>query len=553
MTVIGDNQVVTGAFRSLHTALQELLAAERLVVAAPCSRHTIEQWLQTAALLAPNTPLTLLLATDRPLWQGRAADLIAALPREVVPPARRFSPTRGALRLLRRLRPEAFLVLADEERGAQRWAQLLGILSGASRVYLLSIFDRSLRTVRPGDLLISAGRRLRTEAWLTLSDLPMVGRALYSLDRATLQRCLRSAALPSPATDQRQLRVLLIRSTPGASTRYRMENKCEHLRLLGFSYTFRAARDYVRDPNQAARDARDHDLAIVHRFPCPGPADLALDALSRLRRPIVYDIADLLFDPGSVAHVPPAAQRAVVRQIALLSLATHVIASTDYLAAQLADSVRPAFVIGNFLSGDLLEASGIARARRTPHDGVRLGYLSGSATHDRDLAVIGPALADVLQRHTEATLTLVGPVAVPPELTRFRDRLTRLEPVPWQDLPALTADLDISLAPLEIDSPFCRGKSELRYVEAGAVGVPTVASPTPAFQRAIRHGETGFLATSTQDWVAALDALITRPGLRKDIGEAARREVAARYTPQEGAQQLGEALRQIVGATLPKS
>lgn len=555
MTAIEDSRTATDAFYSLHAALREFLAAERPVVAAPCSRYTLEQWLGTAVRLAPNTPLSLLVATDRPLWRGRAADLLAAVRREGVPWRRRFALNPRSvqvLRSLRFLRPRAFLVLADRERSATRSAQLLGLLSGAPRVCMLSTFDRALRTVRPADCLVSAGRKLRSEVWQNVGDLPVVGRALHSLDRATVERRLRSTDVTSAPSGERQLRVLLICSTGGDSTRYRMENKREHLQLLGFPYTFRAARDYVRDPHRAARDARDHDVAIIHRLPYPGPADLALHALSRLRRPIVYDIDDLLFDPGSVAHVPSFARRGVVEQAGLLSVTTHAIASTGYLAERLAERGKRAFVIGNVLSGDLLEASRLARERRTPRDGVRLGYLSGSPTHDRDLAAIGPALAEILGRHTEATLALVGTVALPAELAPFSDRVTRLRAVPWQDLPPLAADLDINLAPLEIDSPFCRAKSELKYVEAAAVGVPTVATPTPAFQQAIRHGETGFLATSTEEWVAALEALITRAGLRSEIGEAARREVGARYTPEEGARQLGEALREIAGNAPPE-
>ena len=550
MAVIGDNRSETGSSHALHAALQEFLATERPVVAAPCSRHTLEQWLGTASRLAPNTSLSLFLATDRPLQQGRAADMLAVIRREGLSPARRFSLSRGgarSLRSLRSLRPTAFLVLSDRGRSAARSAQLLGLLSGAPRVSILSTPDNALYLVRPLECLTLAGQRMRTEFWQNVSDLPVIGRALHSLARATVERCLRSTDVAPAATGQTPLRVLVIRSTRGDSTRYRMENKREQLQLLDFPCTFRAARDYVRDPHRAARDARDHDLAIIHRLPYPGPADLALHALSRLRRPVVYDIDDLLFDPESVAHVPSFAQRVVVEQTALLSVTTHAIASTQYLADRLADRGKRAFVIGNVLSGDLLRASRLARERRTPHDDVRLGYLSGSPTHDRDLAVIGPALAEILERHPEATLTLVGMVALPGELAPFEDRVTRLRAVPWQDLPPFAADLDINLAPLEIDSPFCRAKSELKYVEAGAVGVPTVATPTPAFQQAIRPGETGFLATSTEEWVAALEALITRADLRKEIGEAAYREVWARYTPEEAARQLGEALREIAG------
>ncbi|MCJ7823047.1 MAG: hypothetical protein MUQ26_08245, partial [Armatimonadetes bacterium] len=165
MTAANDKHARTDAFRSLDGALKEFLGAERAVLAAPCSRYTLEQCLRAAVRLAPDTRLNLLLANDRPLWRGRAADLLAAVGREVTSRVRGFSPSRSTLRSLRLLRPGAFLVLADEERSASRWAQLLGILSGAHRVGVLSTFDRSLRSVRPADCLIFAGRTLRTEFW----------------------------------------------------------------------------------------------------------------------------------------------------------------------------------------------------------------------------------------------------------------------------------------------------------------------------------------------------------------------------------------------------
>ena len=64
----------------------------------------------------------------------------------------------------------------------------------------------------------------------------------------------------------------------------------------------------------------------------------------------------------------------------------------------------------------------------------------------------------------------------------------------WQGLPNIVAQIDINLAPLELDNPFCQAKSEIKFTEAALVGVPTVASPTQAFVYAMRDGEDGLLA-----------------------------------------------------------
>jgi glycosyltransferase involved in cell wall biosynthesis len=65
--------------------------------------------------------------------------------------------------------------------------------------------------------------------------------------------------------------------------------------------------------------------------------------------------------------------------------------------------------------------------------------------------------------------------------------------VPLDQLPNEIAQFDVNLAPLEVGNPFCEAKSELKYFEAALAGVPTIASPTGPYRRAIRHGETGFL------------------------------------------------------------
>src|SRR5204863_5326912 len=100
------------------------------------------------------------------------------------------------------------------------------------------------------------------------------------------------------------------------------------------------------------------------------------------------------------------------------------------------------------------------------------------------------------------------------------------------ELPQLIAQIDINLAPLELDNPFCQAKSEIKYTEAALVGVPTVASPTDAFAYAITHGENGLLAATVDEWQAALSQLIEQPEARQQLGAVARQRVYQEYVPQ---------------------
>ena len=82
--------------------------------------------------------------------------------------------------------------------------------------------------------------------------------------------------------------------------------------------------------------------------------------------------------------------------------------------------------------------------------------------------------------------------------------------VPFRQLPDELARFDINLAPLETGNVYCEAKSELKYFEAALVEVPTIASPTVPYEEAIRHGETGYLARTAEEWFECLDTLVTR-------------------------------------------
>ena len=535
----------------MHALAVEIGLSDRgcgLVIAA-CSQASLAAALRQLAANAPEARLVVVLDSRWALWDAQAASLADRVSASQMEVGTSFLPSGALVKSLRRRKFDVALVVADEDRTPSRWAQVLALLSGAQQAYLLAAGRRGPVRVLVRSLARFAAWKAYAELWETAKSLPAVGLGISMVERATVGAYQRARLLRPRDRTPGPTRVLLIRSTAGASTRYRMDNKREQLESLGVGVTLRGVREYLGKPLRAARDAADHDLAIVHRLPHPGPGDPVLYAFSRVGKPIVYDIDDLLFAPALVPFVPRQAQRAVRQQAALLAQCTHVVAATEELAHRLRGQGRPVWVVGNALSRELLSISSVARSRRMPHPGVRLGYLSGSPTHDRDLGVIGAALAEILQRHPDASLVLVGPVAVPKELGGLMNRVTTLPMVAWRDLPAVMAGLDVNLAPLEMDSPFCQAKSELKYVEAGAVGIPTVATPIPAFRKAISPGVNGLLADTREEWRAALDLLVRRPDRRREVGEAARRDVETRYTPEQGAEELAAALSGILGVS----
>jgi glycosyltransferase involved in cell wall biosynthesis len=63
-----------------------------------------------------------------------------------------------------------------------------------------------------------------------------------------------------------------------------------------------------------------------------------------------------------------------------------------------------------------------------------------------------------------------------------------------------------------------------------AAGLPVVANPVGVHATMVRDGENGFLATSPYEWIAAIRTLRDDPGLRAEMGRAARRAVEEGYS-----------------------
>jgi SAM-dependent methyltransferase len=106
---------------------------------------------------------------------------------------------------------------------------------------------------------------------------------------------------------------------------------------------------------------------------------------------------------------------------------------------------------------------------------------------------------------------------------------------------------DVNLAPLEVGNPFCEAKSELKLFEAALVDVPTIASPTGPYRRAIRDGETGFLAATPRAWKDALTQLVEDPMLRRRVAHAARREALWQFGPERRVEMMASLLDLLRG------
>ncbi|HTI82924.1 MAG TPA: methyltransferase domain-containing protein [Acetobacteraceae bacterium] len=89
----------------------------------------------------------------------------------------------------------------------------------------------------------------------------------------------------------------------------------------------------------------------------------------------------------------------------------------------------------------------------------------------------------------------------------------------------LLGQSEISFMPLG-DTPFNRAKSDLKFIEAGACRVASLASPV-VYADSIEDGRTGVLFRSPEELRDRLLRLVAMPDLARSLGDAARHYVAS--------------------------
>lgn len=347
--------------------------------------------------------------------------------------------------------------------------------------------------------------------------------------------------------------VMFINGCPPTFThpvRYRIDHKMEQLQAGGLTCCKIGIGSLTLDHVARAR------AFVVYRCPFIGCIGEFIELAKNLNKKVYFDIDDLVFDRRytddmkALEGMTPA-QRAeydagVESYGRTLMACGAAITSTDVMAEELRKFVPEVILNRNAPNIRMVQLSNEAvRAREAQpaaeDASVRIGYFSGSSTHDVDLNLVAPAIAAVMQQRPQVQLAIVGEASVPNQLKSFGDRITKQPFIDWKLLPGVIADIDINIAPLD-DTLFNRAKSENKWVEAALVQVPTVASNVGSLAQSIDDGETGLLASTTEEWEAALLQLVDDPQERSRIGHAAY-ERAQQLTTMETCIPLVSALK----------
>ncbi|WP_153076482.1 glycosyltransferase family 4 protein [Paraburkholderia bonniea] len=355
--------------------------------------------------------------------------------------------------------------------------------------------------------------------------------------------------MPSDKT----LRVLyLLGCNEGPSKRYRVFNHIEALGLYGVQS------EWIWDIDEKIHNLdylRQFSIVVVFRSGFNDRVNTLFNNIKKLDIPLVYDIDDLVFDPDLVGHVDAYRRMDEAGQASYLDgmksirralmLCPYITTSTNFLADKLIENFnKPTYVVPFGVNLRQLKISEIVASDF--HDAKFIGYLSGTSSHQADFAQAAPALRRILEKYDDVFLKVVGFLDVSTYLAGLEHKVCRVDFMDWQYLMIETATCLVNIAPFEVDSEFCKAKSELKFVEAALSGVPIVASAVPAFCDAIKNGVNGFIAHNDDEWYDALASVIEDDALRNRVAAEAKLTIARTYYPQRIGARLVEIYTEIV-------
>ena len=338
--------------------------------------------------------------------------------------------------------------------------------------------------------------------------------------------------------------------------RYRAENMAELLnnRDDATALNTSAACFFSSDLQHAQSIADNANLLVVSRARYE-PELAALVALFKAQgKPVLYDIDDLVFDVRDVDLIIASQGQdatdevlnywfgVVARLSRALLLCDGAITTNAFLAAKLQAFLhKPVHVIPNFINQAQWQVAAplyLAKLANgfAPSDRIRLGYFSGSASHNRDLGLLACALEQLMLSDARVDLVLVGHLDLEAALgkrfaallqSQMANRVVVHGFTDYLHLQSLIAGVDYNLVPLQMND-FTDCKSELKYFDAAAVGTVTIASPSYAYAAAIKHGLNGYLA-GEGDWLAVLTEAIGTRQCYAAIAQNAYADVQQRY------------------------
>lgn len=224
---------------------------------------------------------------------------------------------------------------------------------------------------------------------------------------------------------------------------------------------------------------------------------------------------------------------------ACMRLCDGMIVSTDYIAQQYRKFNRNIYVCRNGIDAARYDLK--MPGRRNVH----IGW-AGATGHRNSMLPWLQAVLKVMEKRVDTAFVSIGENFAEAFVEHVgRWRTLSVPFAAMEQYPSAMTNIDIAIGPASV-TPFYMGKSDLRWLEAGALGIPLVGHPLVYGE--IQDGHTGFLAATPQQIEEKLLTLVDNHMLRRAVGDNARRVVLNSRTTKQTAPRWLEVADAMVDA-----
>jgi glycosyltransferase involved in cell wall biosynthesis len=234
--------------------------------------------------------------------------------------------------------------------------------------------------------------------------------------------------------------------------------------------------------------------------------------------PMIVDYDDAVFHRYDM-H-PSALVRSLIghKIDRVMSTAAIVVAGNEYLA----DRAKRARAMRVQILPSVVDVRRYKAKENFSAAPLRIGWI-GSPVTAPYLDEVRDAL-QILAREREIQLSLIGAgtIAAFPDIRTIN--------LPWDEQRELSIGelFDIGIMPL-LDGAFERGKCGYKLIQYMAGALPVIASPVGVNRQIVDVGKTGYLASSTEEWLQAFRRLSQQPQLRAEMGRVGRQKAEQMY------------------------
>jgi glycosyltransferase involved in cell wall biosynthesis len=340
------------------------------------------------------------------------------------------------------------------------------------------------------------------------------------------------------------LKVLAVADGMIPSVELVLERPLRHLQECGL-LKYRLA---VISETGLSDDLDGVDLLILMR--CCQPEALALAEAAEARGiPFIYAIDDDFeaLDPETPLGAYYASIGAWGRILRMCGKASQVWAFSEALRAKISVAQSRIVVPPAIASLEIID--GLRQAMSTPVSGKQGKVIGYAATtyHAADLLPLVPTLFRLLEDRPDLRIEFVGvrcePLIDHPRVTHF-DHLPGIEAYYAF---VLARKWDASIAPLK-RSAFNDAKTDNKYREYAALGVPAVYADAPSYWGSVIHNHNGLVAVEPDEWYEGLKRLLTDDSFAESVANHARADAMRRYSVANVSAQYFQYMRSAVHA-----